>query len=201
MTNAGYSGWVLNSNLTQLSPEKAENAITDKMRKDLKEAYILAAESNPVEHYKEILQRFEEELVAQEEARIAAAATPKKSKKGKTKAADEDLEMADADDAPVEKPKSSKKRKAEDDIGVSLRSLFDFLRKMLIILYADPSTTRFCQEAQDQTQHLIYAQGSKWHIHSQDQGRAGSQVQAQIQEGQGDCREEGRGTQGAKADS
>lgn len=133
MTNADYSGWVLNSNLTQLSPEKAENAITDKMRKDLKEAYILAAESNPVEHYKEILQRFEEELVAQEEARIAAAATPKKSKKGKTKAVDEDAEMADADDVPVEKPKSSKKRKAEDDIGVCLRSFFYFPRKMLTI--------------------------------------------------------------------
>lgn len=103
------------------------------MRKDLKEAYILAAEDNPVEHYKEILQRFEEELVAQEEARIAAAATPKKSKKGKTKAVDEDVEMADADDTPAEKPKSSKKRKAEDDIGVSLSSLVDFRRKMLTI--------------------------------------------------------------------
>ena len=119
MTDAFYSGWVLNSNLTELTPEKAQDAITDKMRKDLKEAYILAAENNPVEHYKEILARFEEELIAQEEARIAAAATPKKSKKGKGKAADEDVEMADAEPATQEKPKSSKKRKAEEEISVS----------------------------------------------------------------------------------
>ncbi|KAH7133574.1 hypothetical protein EDB81DRAFT_105933 [Dactylonectria macrodidyma] len=105
-------GWVANKDLTALSPEKAEETVTEKMRKDLKEAFHLAAENNPIDYYKDILKKFEEELVAQEEARKEAAATPKKSKKGKAKAVEEDLEMPDVDET-EEKPKS-KKRKAED---------------------------------------------------------------------------------------
>jgi hypothetical protein len=84
------------------------------MRKDLKEAFSLAAEHNSIEHYKDVLKQFQDELLAKQQA----AATPKKSKKGKAKAADEDVEMEDADDA-SEKSKS-KKRKAEDDASVIL---------------------------------------------------------------------------------
>lgn len=89
------------------------------MRRDLKAAFELAAEHHPVEHYKQILKSFQEEQIAQEEARKQAAATPKKSKKGKGKAADDD-EDADVEDADVA-PKSakSKKRKAEEDASVS----------------------------------------------------------------------------------
>lgn len=89
------------------------------MRKDLKAAFELAAEHHAVDHYKEILKSFQEEQVAQEEARKQAAATPKKSKKGKAKVADED-EADDVEDADVaSKSAKSKKRKAEEDASVS----------------------------------------------------------------------------------
>lgn len=93
------------------------------MRKDLKLAFELAAEQNPLEHYKEILQSFQEELIAQEEAKKEAAATPKKSKKGKAKASDdEDVDMDDVDEAP--KPKTKKRKASEEDAAVSFPSPF-----------------------------------------------------------------------------
>lgn len=86
------------------------------MRKDLKAAFELAIEHHPVDYYKDILKSFQEELIAQEEALREAAATPKKGKKGKNKAADEeDAEVPDADAS----AKKSKKRKAEDEVAVS----------------------------------------------------------------------------------
>lgn len=116
-------GWIANTALTALSPEKAMSTITDKMRKDLKEAFELAAENNPIEHYKDILKSFQEELIAQEEARREAAATPKKAKKGKAKAVDEDVEMDDFEvEVDVEEKPKSKKRKAEEDVGTPQRS-------------------------------------------------------------------------------
>lgn len=157
------SGWVLNSNLTELSPEKAEDSVTDKMRKDLREAYLLAAENNPVEHYKDILQKFEEELAAQEEARREAAATPKKSKKGKAKAVDEDVDMVDADTSVSEKPKS-KKRKAEEE--ASVRTPPFHLSMMLMNPTPDAAAARFSQEAQDQVEYFIDTKDCKWHIYS-----------------------------------
>lgn len=96
----------------------ALSAMEGKIRKDLKAAFELAAEQHPLEHYKDILHKFEEDLLAQEEAKKAAAATPKKSKKGKAKDADEDVEMADADESSTAK---AKKRKAED--GENVRTL------------------------------------------------------------------------------
>ncbi|KAH6604716.1 hypothetical protein Trco_006423 [Trichoderma cornu-damae] len=107
-------GWVANTALSELTAEKARDTIGDKMRKDLKAAFELAIEQNSVEHYKEILQSFQDELIAQEEARKEAAATPKKPKKGKAKASDEDedVDMEDVDEAPKSKPK---KRKATDE--------------------------------------------------------------------------------------
>ncbi|KAH6997632.1 hypothetical protein BKA56DRAFT_4727 [Ilyonectria sp. MPI-CAGE-AT-0026] len=112
-------GWVANKDLTALSPEKAEETVTEKMRKDLKEAFHLAAENNPIDHYKDILKKFQDEMIAQEEAKREAAATPKKSKKGKAKAVEEDEDMADVDDI-EEKPKS-KKRKAEEAVSTPQR--------------------------------------------------------------------------------
>ncbi|KAF5023921.1 hypothetical protein F66182_4001 [Fusarium sp. NRRL 66182] len=108
-------GWVPNTSLTELTPEKASDTITEKMRKDLREAFLLAVEHNPIDHYKEVLKQFQDDLIAKQQA----AATPKKSKKGKAKAADEDVDMEDVDDATADKSKS-KKRKAEDDASVSI---------------------------------------------------------------------------------
>ncbi|KFA74852.1 hypothetical protein S40288_03504 [Stachybotrys chartarum IBT 40288] len=108
-------GWVSNTVLSELTPEKAKDSITDKMRKDLRAAFDLASEHNSLDFYKQILNQFQEDLAA-----AAADVTPKKSKKSKAKAADdEDVEMEDAD-AEV-KPKSSKKRKAEDDVQTPQR--------------------------------------------------------------------------------
>jgi hypothetical protein len=115
VTDTRYSGWVANTVLSELSPEKARDSITDKMRKDLKAAFDLAAEGHDLDHYKDILKSFQDDLAAA----AAAAATPKKSKKGKSKATDdEDIDMDDAEEEV--KPKSAKKRKAEDDAAVSL---------------------------------------------------------------------------------
>ncbi|KAL7797825.1 hypothetical protein V8C43DRAFT_277082 [Trichoderma afarasin] len=106
-------GWVANTALSELTSDKARDTIADKMRKDLKAAFELAIEQNSIEHYKEILQSFQDELIAQEEAKKEAAAAPKKSKKGKAKASDdEDVDMEDVDEAPKPKPK---KRKAADE--------------------------------------------------------------------------------------
>ncbi|XP_044714924.1 PWWP domain-containing protein [Hirsutella rhossiliensis] len=114
-------GWVQNTALSELSADKAKDTITEKMRKDLKAAFELAAEHHAVDHYKQILKSFQEEQIAQEEARKQAAATPKKSKKGKGKATDDD-EAADVEDADLA-PKSamSKKRKAEEDTSTPQR--------------------------------------------------------------------------------
>lgn len=111
------SGWVQNTALSELTAEKARESITDKMRKDLKAAFELAAEQNPVDHYKEILKKFQEEQLGLDWNQ--AAATAKKPKKGKAKAAeaDDDVDMDDADAAP--RSAKSKKRKAEDDTSVS----------------------------------------------------------------------------------
>lgn len=116
LTSVDCSGWEKNTNLSELSAEKAKDTINDKMRKDLKAAFELAIKQHPVDYYKDILQSFQDELLAQEEARREAAATPKKGKKNKSKAADdEDTEMVDADAS----AKKSKKRKAEDEVAVS----------------------------------------------------------------------------------
>lgn len=115
-------GWVQNTALSELTAEKAKESITDKMRKDLKAAFELAAEHNPVDHYKEILKKFQEEQIAQGAKSEQVAATPKRPKKAKTKAAeaDDDVDIDDADAAP--KSSKSKKRKAEEDTSTPQRA-------------------------------------------------------------------------------
>ncbi|KAM0459091.1 hypothetical protein ACHAO4_002482 [Trichoderma viride] len=117
-------GWVANTALSELTADKARDTIGDKMRKDLKAAFELAIEQNSIEHYKAILQSFQDELIAQEEARKEAAATPKKSKKGKAKVTDEDedvdMDMEDAEEAPKAKPK--KRKAADEEAAVPQRS-------------------------------------------------------------------------------
>ncbi|KAK3330392.1 PWWP domain-containing protein [Apodospora peruviana] len=118
-------GWVPNSDLIDLDPATVKDIKTDKMRKDLQAAHELASENHPLSFYKEVLQQFQEELIEQEKAKAAKAATPSK-KKGKTVVdEDEDVEMADAADeeeaAPV-KEKKAKKRKAEENIETPQRS-------------------------------------------------------------------------------
>ncbi|KAM0563967.1 hypothetical protein ACHAPJ_000175 [Fusarium lateritium] len=138
-------GWVPNTSLTELTPEKAQETITEKMRKDLKEAYTLAAEGNSLEHYKDVLKQFQDDLIAKQQA----AATPKKPKKGKAKSADDDVDMEDVDVATVEKPKS-KKRKAEDDVSTPQRP--DSVKKTKIKLNTStPKATNGTTKAKDES--------------------------------------------------
>ncbi|KAG6041581.1 hypothetical protein E4U41_003477 [Claviceps citrina] len=131
-------GWEKNTNLSELSADKARDSINDKMRKDLKAAFELAVEQHPVQYYKDILQSFQDELVAQEEARREAAATPKKGKKNKSKAAeDEDTEMLDAD-ASAKKPK---KRKADDEAATPQRADSVKKPKIKLTLSSTPKST------------------------------------------------------------
>jgi len=125
--------WMVNTNLTPLDPEQCSSLPTTKMTKALQDAYKIASEDHDLNYFKGILRQWqdEEELIrkAEEEAaveaeRLAAEQAAKaeqdaangneakeKSKKKtprKSKAADEDVVMEDAD-----APKSSKKRKKE----------------------------------------------------------------------------------------
>ncbi|KAJ4272230.1 hypothetical protein NW762_000941 [Fusarium torreyae] len=137
-------GWVPNTSLTELTPEKAQETITEKMRKDLKEAYTLAAEGNSLEHYKDVLKQFQDDLIAKQQA----AATPKKPKKGKAKSADDDVDMEDVDVATAEKPKS-KKRKAEDDVSTPRP---DSVKKTKIKLNTStPKATNGTTKAKDES--------------------------------------------------
>ncbi|KAM0255416.1 hypothetical protein ACHAQJ_005784 [Trichoderma viride] len=133
-------GWVANTALSELTADKARDTIGDKMRKDLKAAFELAIEQNSIEHYKAILQSFQDELIAQEEARKEAAATPKKSKKGKAKASDEDedVDMEDVDEAPKAKPK--KRKAADEEAAVPQRS--DSVKKPKIKLNTSSSASK-----------------------------------------------------------
>lgn len=78
------------------------------MRKDLQAAYELASQGNDLDVYKELLQQFQEELVAKEEAQ--------KAKKKRSSAVDE-MDIDSVDNTPAKK---AKKRKAEDEMAVSV---------------------------------------------------------------------------------
>ncbi|KAI5866863.1 hypothetical protein GGS23DRAFT_292585 [Durotheca rogersii] len=119
--------WTTNTDLSELDPTTVASLVTTKMRKDLQNAHLLAAEQNSLEYYKTVLQEFEEQRLAQAEADAAKKAkankTPKKSSKAaETVTADEDddIDMADVDDGddveqPAERKSKSKKRKADDN--------------------------------------------------------------------------------------
>ncbi|KAI1416000.1 hypothetical protein F5Y13DRAFT_141011 [Hypoxylon sp. FL1857] len=121
--------WTNNADLSELDPTTVAGMITTKMRKDLQNAHLLAAEQNSLEYYKNVLREFEEQRLAKLEAKKAKASkTPKKAKAVEEAVADEDedVEMADAEEGgeeePVEKKPKSKKRKAEDDSSTPQRS-------------------------------------------------------------------------------
>ncbi|KAG5995672.1 hypothetical protein E4U43_002996, partial [Claviceps pusilla] len=152
-------GWEKNTNLSELSAEKARDTINDKMRKDLKAAYELAIEQHPVQYYKDILQSFQDELLAQEEARREAAATPKKGKKNKSRAVeeDEDTEMMDVDAS----AKKSKKRKAEDEVATPQRSDSVKKPKIKLTVSSTPKSTNGAAAAAASTPKSAGASGAK----------------------------------------
>jgi len=120
-----FSGWVPNTELIDLDPATVLDVKLDKMRKTLQAAHHLAAENHPLSYYKEVLQNYQEELIEQEKAKAAKAATPKGKKSKAVTEEDEDVEMEDApemDETPA-KDKKAKKRKAEGsaEVGFPVR--------------------------------------------------------------------------------
>jgi len=119
------STWTVNTALREFDPETVMESVNEKTKSDVKAAFVLASESNPLSYYKDELERWQrekEELAQAQLAEIAAA--PKKSKKGKTVSADEDeddedVDMADVGDEEVPAVKKTKKRKADEDTAVS----------------------------------------------------------------------------------
>jgi len=118
-------GWVPNTELIELDPATVLDVKMDKMRKTLQAAHHLAAEHHPLSYYKEVLQNYQEELIEQEKAKAAKAATPKGKKSKAVSEDDEDVEMEDApeaDETPAKAKKANNKRKAEDSAETPQRS-------------------------------------------------------------------------------
>ena len=114
------------------------DAINDKMRKDILSAYELASEGHDLDFFKELLQQFQEEVVAKEEAQ-----------KAKKKKVVDDMDIDAVDKTPAKK---TKKRKAEDEVVVSVpRTSISFRLRFPSLLTgpSDASTVGLCQEAQD----------------------------------------------------
>lgn len=109
--------------MSELDPSTVADLITPKMRKDLQAAHLLAAEHNDLDYYKNVLREFEEQRLANLEAKAAKARTPKKKAVEPVADDDGDVEMAEADEEAnaegSEKKKKTKKRKAEEDTSVS----------------------------------------------------------------------------------
>ncbi|EFX00969.1 pre-mRNA splicing factor [Grosmannia clavigera kw1407] len=117
-------GWVPNQDMHDLDPSKVLEAVNDKMRKDLQHAHKLAAESNPLGYYKDMLRQYQEDLERAEEAKRQAQATPKKTKKVAYKEGDVDMldVPMDDDEEAAAASKKAKKRKADDDTRTPQRS-------------------------------------------------------------------------------
>lgn len=146
-----------NSDLIDLDPATVLDVKLDKMRKTLQAAHELAAKHHPLSYYKELLQNFQEDLIQQEKAKAAKAATPK-GKKSKAVDDDGDVEMADAadsDETPA-KDKKAKKRKAEESAEVSCSKGPWWLWHLLTV--TDTSALRLGEEAQDQAYEQLRAQ-------------------------------------------
>ncbi|KAH8602880.1 hypothetical protein B0O99DRAFT_14557 [Bisporella sp. PMI_857] len=126
-------GWVANYDLVDMDVDTVGN-VSDKMRKDLQAAHLLAAEQNDLDYFKDILANFMQAKAAEaaeKEAAKAAKQASKEASKSKQRKSiskavvdeDEDVEMEDAaedqnsegDGASAEKPKKTKKRKADED--------------------------------------------------------------------------------------
>ncbi|KAJ2905058.1 PWWP domain-containing protein [Zalerion maritima] len=137
-------GWVSNQDFHDLDPNTIMDTVGDKMRRDLQEAYTLASEQNPLDHYKELLVRFEQEKEEQAAAKAATAAA-KKTKKTKAAAdlGDEDMSMPDVTED--EGKARSRKRKAEDDGQAPQRS--ESVKKPKIKLTSTPKTTNGAPKA------------------------------------------------------
>lgn len=106
--------------MTPITPAECENVSEKNKAKGLIAAYKVAAEGHDLQYFKNLLadhqsalQQEIEEAEAQEAAKAAAKAEKAKKGKRKSKGADTDVEMEDAEDS--KKAKSTKKRKKDGE--------------------------------------------------------------------------------------
>lgn len=128
-----YSAWIPNTQLTPITPDECKDVSEKNKSKGLIAAYRVAAEGHDLDYFKQMLadheaaiqQEIEEEEAAEaakaekEAAKEAAKAEKEAAKKAtknkrKSKGAETDVEMEDAEDSKKSKA-SSKKRKNETD--------------------------------------------------------------------------------------
>ncbi|CAP86255.1 hypothetical protein E8E15_006807 [Penicillium rubens] len=111
--------WVPNTNLTPLDPAECKDVSEKNKSKSLINAYKVASEGHNLQYFKKLLNdhqaaidQEEAELEAQE-AEKAATKAAKEAKKGKrkSKGAETDVEMEDADDSKKSKAPSRKRKK------------------------------------------------------------------------------------------
>ncbi|KAJ5566232.1 hypothetical protein N7535_007870 [Penicillium sp. DV-2018c] len=117
--------WVPNTNLTPLDPAECKDVSEKNKSKPLLNAYKVASEGHDLQYFKDLLNEHqaaidqeEAELEAQE-AEKAAAKAAKEAKKGKrkSKGAETDIEMEDANDSKKAKaPSKKRKKEAETDV-------------------------------------------------------------------------------------
>lgn len=108
------SAWIPNTQLTPLDPAECKDVSEKGKAKPLIAAYKIAAEGHDLGYFKNLLadhqaalQQEIDEREAQKAAKAAAKAEKAKKSKRKSKGADTDVDMEDAD------KKSSKKRKKD----------------------------------------------------------------------------------------
>lgn len=114
-----YSAWVPNTNLTPLDPAECKNISEKNKSKSLVNAYKVASEGHNLQYFKKLLNEHQAAIDQEEaefeaqEAEKAAAKAAKEAKKGKrkSKGAETDVEMEDADDSKKSKAPSKKRKK------------------------------------------------------------------------------------------
>lgn len=116
------SAWVPNTQLTPITPAECANVSEKNKTKGLIAAYKVAAEGHDLQHFKTLLadhqaalQQEIEEAEAQEAAKAAAKAEKAKKSKRKSKGADTDVEMEEADGSKKEKATKKRKKDTETD--------------------------------------------------------------------------------------
>ncbi|OQE20873.1 hypothetical protein PENFLA_c015G00831 [Penicillium flavigenum] len=111
--------WVPNTNLTPLDPAECKDISEKNKSKSLINAYKVASEGHNLQYFKKLLNDHqaaidqEEAEIEAQEADKAAAKAAKEAKKGKrkSKGAETDVEMEDADDSKKSKAPSRKRKK------------------------------------------------------------------------------------------
>lgn len=125
LTNAVSSAYIHNADLTPLDFSVCAEAQTKGKKKDLQDAYAIAAGQHDIDYYKNLLKEHErareEEL--EEQAAIQAEKETKSAKKGKRKSSvvaepDEDTAMESVNETPANGKNGTKRRKKVNETDV-----------------------------------------------------------------------------------